>query len=766
MAVNLSPLAGAGWQFFDNSGNVLTGGKLYTYASGTTTPAVVYTSVSGLTAHTNPIILDAAGRIPGGEVWLDNGYGYKFILKDANDVQIGSYDNIPTQAPPPVVIVNDASSIAYEKGYTLTAGSFVVGDTYLIVSTGTTNFVAIGAATNTVGLHFTATGIGSGTGTAKLSRTVESKLQEAISVKDFGAVGDGTTNDTVAFAAAAAAINAAGGGKLIIPQGTYIIGSQTFAGATGKGYAYQAATLLQFTNCTKPVIVEGEGAILKFAAGMRFGSFDPVTGLPYTTTPPFYNADYTANLGVMIGFDACTNAVIRDIELDGNINNMIIGGGWGDTGIQLGALGLVFSSCKQASAENVYTHHHGLDGVEIVWTGLTNSETNLYPHTLKNVRSTYNSRQGLSWVGGNALTCIDCDFSNTGRNGAVVSSPASGIDIEPETSICRNGTFINCRFYNNVGAGVLGSTGLSPYMSFYNCQMIGTTYWSIWGQAQWRYHDCLIVGAMVYPGGDATDPVLASKYFGCRFYMDTAYSPNGTIYGPRMNLDFSNNCLFEGCEFTAETGYQLPYSLGNLNGTNYDNCIFYQQGSGTFYTRGNFRGRSRITYPLGTFDATGTVVFGNLELNGVESGMSLPTIDTLSLSSNDAGSGKTVRMVSYYSNTVWAYLVGGAIRGDVVYYPNPSSGGYIGQVCTVSSVSTTGSINSGTTLLIVASGTNIANGESITVVGAGAAGTNLVTTVSSGGGTTSLTLAASASTSVAGVVVTTAGVWNNFGLIA
>jgi len=39
MAVNLSPVAGAAAQFFDNSGNVLTGGKLYTYDAGTTTPA-------------------------------------------------------------------------------------------------------------------------------------------------------------------------------------------------------------------------------------------------------------------------------------------------------------------------------------------------------------------------------------------------------------------------------------------------------------------------------------------------------------------------------------------------------------------------------------------------------------------------------------------------------------------------------------------------------------------------------------------------------
>ena len=95
MAVNLSPVGGAAAQFFDNSGQVLTGGKLYTYLAGTTTPAVTYTSSSGITAQPNPIVLNAAGRVPdSGEIWLTDGISYKFVLKDTNDVLIATYDNI------------------------------------------------------------------------------------------------------------------------------------------------------------------------------------------------------------------------------------------------------------------------------------------------------------------------------------------------------------------------------------------------------------------------------------------------------------------------------------------------------------------------------------------------------------------------------------------------------------------------------------------------------------------------------------------------
>jgi hypothetical protein len=90
--VNLSPLGGAGWQFFTDSGVPLAGGLIYTYAAGTTTPAVTYTSATGVTANTNPIVLDAAGRPPN-EIWLA-AISYKFVLKDSNGVQIWSMDNL------------------------------------------------------------------------------------------------------------------------------------------------------------------------------------------------------------------------------------------------------------------------------------------------------------------------------------------------------------------------------------------------------------------------------------------------------------------------------------------------------------------------------------------------------------------------------------------------------------------------------------------------------------------------------------------------
>jgi hypothetical protein len=94
MTVKLSALGGAGWQFFSDNGIPLSGGKLYVYLAGTTTPATTYTTSAGNVAHANPIVFDSSGRVST-EIWLTKGSLYKFVLKSSTDVQIWEKDNIP-----------------------------------------------------------------------------------------------------------------------------------------------------------------------------------------------------------------------------------------------------------------------------------------------------------------------------------------------------------------------------------------------------------------------------------------------------------------------------------------------------------------------------------------------------------------------------------------------------------------------------------------------------------------------------------------------
>jgi parallel beta-helix repeat protein len=291
MQVTLSLFAGAGAQFLDNNGSILSGGLVYTYSAGTTTPLATYTNNLGNTAHSNPIVLDSAGRIPGGELWLTSGLGYKFVTKDANNVLIGTYDNVPSSSQPPVS--NDASSIYYEQGYVATAGTFIVGITYLITYVGSTNFQAIGASANQVGTYFTATGVGSGTGMAQVSRTVQNKLQEFVSVKDFGAKGDGSHDDTSAIQAAIDSVNVAGGGSVFIPATSsyYLISSPI--------YLYSNITLFGEGYSSKIYSINnsGTGGILTYPTGQSSYPANYLTNIHIKNLSVISNVTYTGGSG-------------------------------------------------------------------------------------------------------------------------------------------------------------------------------------------------------------------------------------------------------------------------------------------------------------------------------------------------------------------------------------------------------------------------------------------------------------------------------------
>lgn len=91
MAFYLSPIGNS--QNVDVNGNPLSGGKIFTYVAGSTTPTATYTDSTGATPQSNPIILNTLG-LPDNPIWLDQS-AVKIIIKDENDIQQGSpYDSI------------------------------------------------------------------------------------------------------------------------------------------------------------------------------------------------------------------------------------------------------------------------------------------------------------------------------------------------------------------------------------------------------------------------------------------------------------------------------------------------------------------------------------------------------------------------------------------------------------------------------------------------------------------------------------------------
>lgn len=199
MSVFLSPVGGAGAQFFDNNGVVLSGGKLYTYLAGTTTPQATYTTSAGNTAWSNPIVFDAAGRVSGsGEIWLTDGATYKFVLKDTNDVLIATYDNVSG-----INITQNASNIEYSPSVNSLLDG-VVTDAAAALD----KLSDIDDGAKFIGYHSARTGA--------VPLTVFEKIDQYVSVLDFGADDTGAADSTAAFEDALAT-----GKAVYAPKGTY-----------------------------------------------------------------------------------------------------------------------------------------------------------------------------------------------------------------------------------------------------------------------------------------------------------------------------------------------------------------------------------------------------------------------------------------------------------------------------------------------------------------------------------------------------------------
>jgi hypothetical protein len=208
MAVILSPLAGAGWQFFDNNGLPLAGGLLYTYAAGTTTPLATYSDNTGATPNANPIVLDSAGRVSG-EVWLTNGSNYKFVLKTSAAVTVWTYDNIagvPASSQTSLRINGatsgyvDLTTVAVAGANTITfpaaTGTVLLNPNTAF--TGTSTFEYITATYDISGRNITASGsmsVGSylyGSGTGQYKIPVGTTAQRAGAFSGLGSI-TGTT---------------------------------------------------------------------------------------------------------------------------------------------------------------------------------------------------------------------------------------------------------------------------------------------------------------------------------------------------------------------------------------------------------------------------------------------------------------------------------------------------------------------------------------------------------------------------------------------
>lgn len=246
------------------------GNKLFFYVAGSVnTKQNTYTDSTGTVANTNPIVLNSLG-IPTNEIWFTAGLSYKVVYAPSTDTDpptspIWTIDNLrginditgfpdqwiasgftPTYvSATQFTLVGDQTSIFQVNRRIKTTNSG--GTVYSTISASTFGAITTitvvndGAGVLDSGLSAVSYGLISylnsaetaaslqflQAGTGATARTTQAKLRDFWNVKDFGALGDSTTNDTAAIVLAMAAVSAAGGGILYFPAGTYMVSALT-----------------------------------------------------------------------------------------------------------------------------------------------------------------------------------------------------------------------------------------------------------------------------------------------------------------------------------------------------------------------------------------------------------------------------------------------------------------------------------------------------------------------------------------------------------
>lgn len=236
------------------------------------------------------------------------------------------------------------------------------------------------------------------------------KYRDMLNVRDFGAKGDSTTDDTAAIQAALDAASTRGISAVLFPTGTYKVSATTADNNFFAALTVHSGQRLLFDAATLQLTANG----YDFYAVLNIHNVNNVTvegGLTIIGDRESHTAT-TGESGHGIRIVNSHNVHVSDVDIRYT---------WGD-GVCVGGNGTMAEI-----SQNV---------------------------TLERIRTYKCSRNGLSIIEADGVVVRDCDFTYTDR-----TAPQYGIDVEPNLGTATNITIENVRMLNNgIGGFALYTT--------------------------------------------------------------------------------------------------------------------------------------------------------------------------------------------------------------------------------------------------------------------------------------------------------------------
>tara|TARA_R110002074_G_scaffold68102_1_gene159832 strand:+ start:716 stop:2785 length:2070 start_codon:yes stop_codon:yes gene_type:complete len=299
-------------------------------------------------------------------------------------------------------------------------------------------------------------------GTGAVATTVQDKLGEFISVKDFGATGDGVTDDTAAIQAA---INSTSTFKqrLFIPAGTYISRQLNVKTDT---YLFGVGTIKR-KDATTGFLVLASGVNNFTIRGIRFDANK--IGAPSSSFAVFARSScYRFRFeGITVSNSKLNGIAIRD-NADGAtgtqsyINNCTVSGS--------GLYGIEVQDSKNVTVSNNSVATSGQDGIVIYGTSTAATDA----ITVSNNHVTGSGESGIiapyiyptSNFGVARIQIINNKVKNSGENGIVIQSDggvcSGNVSFSNGTTISHQGILVNGNYLtidgntssSNAGVGI------------------------------------------------------------------------------------------------------------------------------------------------------------------------------------------------------------------------------------------------------------------------------------------------------------------------
>lgn len=336
--------------------------------------------------------------------------------------------------------------------------------------------------------------------------------------EDYGAVGDGITDDSAAFDKLNAAVADANGGVVNLrPGATYRVGAQ-HRGAS----VYLEGKPGLFARDVPRFVVRMNGATIKFNDGLKFGSFDPRTGRPIYPDKPFYDATAAADIGHAILAINVDYFEVSGGMIDCNSPKVIVGGPWDATGWQRLHYGLAAQDCLNVVWSDVKVVNSCVDG--FLYTHFVRPDAPPFPFLMRNCEASHAGRNCISITGANSARIENCRFiaggdAPIGRQTKVAtplsSRPKSCFCIEAEASICKNITIQNCQLLGSsqTFTSFAVARGAASDILVENCVLQGAAYTAA---ARTTFRNCEVKGGFALVVGGQADPRDNTRIEHCR----------------------------------------------------------------------------------------------------------------------------------------------------------------------------------------------------------------------------------------------------------